>query len=124
VPTGWCEPYTQLALAYGTLHKAPQATLNSGLADFCHSKTADANRKLTTLIKGPQAVNAMLGLALIAETNSNHAVAISWYRKVLTVDHTNVLAIAAIKQLATGANPSTTSPSPKAAGSSTTQGPS
>jgi tetratricopeptide (TPR) repeat protein len=124
VPTGWCEPYTQLALAYGKLHKAPQATLNSGLADFCHSKTTDAKRQLMTLIKGPQAVNAMLGLALIAETDSNHAEAITWYKKVLTIDHTNVVAIAAIKQLASGPTPSTTSPSPKAAGSSTTQGPS
>jgi len=124
VPTGWCEPYTQLALAYGKLHQAPQATLNSGLADFCHNKTADAKGQLMTLVKGPQAVNAMLGLALIAETNSNHAEAISWYRKVLTVDRTNVVATAAIKQLATGPTPSTTSPAPKAAGSSTTQGPS
>jgi hypothetical protein len=66
----------------------------------------------------------MLALALIAETDSNHATAISWYKKVLTVDRTNVLAIAAIKQLATGPTPSTTSPAPKAAGSSTTQGPS
>src|SRR5664280_3522460 len=109
VPTGWCEPYTQLALAYGKLKRAPQATLNSGLADFCHNKTADAKAKLTTLTKGPQAVNAMLGLALIAETDTSHAEAISWYRKVLTVDRTNVVATAAIKQLATGPTPSTTS---------------
>src|ERR1035437_964286 len=59
VPTGWCEPYTQLALAYTKLHQAPQATLNSGLADFCHNKAAAAKGQLMTLIKGPQAVNAM-----------------------------------------------------------------
>ena len=124
VPTGWCEPYTQLALANTKLKRAPEATYNTGLADFCHNKTADAKAKLTTLIKGPQAVNAMLGLAMIAETDSSHAEAVTWYKKVLTVDGTNAVAIAAIKQLATGPTPSSTSPAPKAAGSSTTQGPS
>jgi tetratricopeptide (TPR) repeat protein len=120
VPTGWCEPYTQLTLAYGKLSRAPQATYNAGMADFCHHKTADAKSKFMTLIKGPQAVNAMLGLATIADTDSNHAEAITWYKKVLTVDHINAAAMAALKQLGS----TTTNPSPKAAGTSTTQGPS
>jgi tetratricopeptide (TPR) repeat protein len=123
VPTGWCEPYTQLALANTKLKRAPEATYNAGLADFCHNKPVDAKAKLTTLIKGPQAVNAMLALALIAETDSSHAEAITWYKKVLTIDPINVVAAAAVKQLATGLTPSPTSPAPKAAGSSTTQGP-
>jgi tetratricopeptide (TPR) repeat protein len=124
VPTGWCDPYTQLALANGRLKRAPEATYNAGLADFCHKKPADAKAKLMTLVKGTQGVNAMLGLALIAETDSSHAEAITWYKKVLTVAPTNAVAVAAVKQLATGPTPSSTSPSPKAAGSSTTQGPS
>jgi tetratricopeptide (TPR) repeat protein len=124
VPTGWCEPYTQLALANTKLKRAPEATYNAGLADFCHNKTVDAKAKLTTLIKGPQAVSAMLALALIAETDSSHAEAITWYKKVLTVDPTNAVAEAAVKQLATVPTPSPTSPAPKAASSSTTQGPS
>src|ERR1019366_2946179 len=124
VPTGWCEPYTQLALVYTKLHSAPQATYNTGMADFCHNQMAEATSQLTTLIKGPQGVNAMLGLALIAETDSSNAEATTWYKKVLAVDRTNVVAIAALKQLSSGPTPSTTSPAPKAAGSSTTQGPS
>jgi tetratricopeptide (TPR) repeat protein len=121
VPTGWCEPYTQLALAYAKQHLAPQATYNAAMADFCHNKTGDAKRQLTTLIKGPQAVNAMLALALIADTDSAKAEAISWYQKVLAVDRTNVAAIDALKQLGAGM---TAGNPPKAAGSSTTQGPS
>jgi tetratricopeptide (TPR) repeat protein len=124
VPTGWCEPYTQLALTYGKLADAPQATYNAGMADFCHNEIADAKAKLTTLIKGPQEVNAMLGLAVIADTGSDHAGAIGWFKKVLVVDPKNVAAIAALKQLAAVPTPSNTSPAPKAAGSSTTQGPS
>jgi tetratricopeptide (TPR) repeat protein len=123
VPTGWCEPYTQLSLAYTKLHSAPAATYNTALADFCHNKTADAKRQLMTLTKGPQAVEAMLELGLIAQTGSSNAEAITWYKKVLSVDRTNAAAIANLKQL-TGLTPSKQSPSPKAAGSSTTQGPS
>jgi tetratricopeptide (TPR) repeat protein len=124
VPTGWCEPYTQLALAYTKLHSAPQSTYNAGMADVCHNKATDAKAKLMTLTKGPQAVNAMLELATIAATNSSNAEATTWYKKVLTVDRTNAAATAGLKQLAAGSTPSNTSPSPKAAGSSTTQGPS
>jgi tetratricopeptide (TPR) repeat protein len=124
VPSGWCEPYTQLALAYTKQHNAPQATYNAGMADFCHNKTADAKAKLMTLTKGPQAVKAMLELGLIAQTDSSNAEAITWYQKVLRVDRTNAAAISNLKQLGTGPTPSKTSPSPKAAGSSTTQGPS
>ena len=124
VPSGWCEPYGQLALAYTKQHNAPQATYNAGMLDFCHNKTADAKRQLMTLINGPQAVKAMLELALIAQTDSRNAEAITWYQKVLTVDRTNLAAIANLKQLGTGPTPSKTSPPPKAAGSSTTQGPS
>jgi tetratricopeptide (TPR) repeat protein len=124
VPTGWCDPYTQLALAYGKLHRAPQATYNTGMADFCNHKPADAKRQFMTLTKGPQAVNAMLGLAAIAVTNSSNAEAITWYKKVLTVDRTNAVAIGALKHFGAGSTPSNTSPSPNAAGSSTTQGPS
>jgi len=115
VPTGWCEPYSQLALAYGKLGSAIQATYASGMADFCHKKPADAKRKLTTLItnKSPVAVDALLGLALMAETESNNTEAVSWYKQVLTLDRTNVSAISSLSRL--GVTPT---------GSSTTQGPS
>jgi tetratricopeptide (TPR) repeat protein len=124
VPSGWCEPYTQLALAYTKQHSAPQATYNAAMADFCHNKTTDAKRLLMTLSKGPQAVNAMLELGLIAQTGSSNAEAVTWYQKVLTIDRTNAAAIVNLKQLGSGPAPSKASPSPKTAGSSTTQGPS
>lgn len=124
VPTGWCQPYTQLAVVYTKIHSAPQATYNMAMADFCNNKTAEAKRQFVTLTKGSQAINAMFGLALIAQTDSNNAEAITWYRKVLTVDPKNAAAISNLKQLGAGPAPSKASLSPKAAGSSTTQGPS
>ena len=112
VPTGWCEPQTQLALAYGKLGQAPQATYAGAMANFCNKKPADARLQLKTLITGPVKVDALLGLALIAETESKNPEAISWYKQALTIDRNNVSAISGLSRL--GANPT---------GSSTTQGP-
>lgn len=107
VPTGWCEPYSQLALAYGKLGNAPQSTYAGAMADFCHKKPVDAKRQLNMLTKGPVEVDAMLGLGLIAETESSNPEAISWYQKVLRVDRTNVNAISALSRL--GVGPTSTS---------------
>ena len=112
VPTGWCEPHDQLALAYGKIGSAKQATYAGAMADFCHQKPDAAKTRLKTLVKGPMAVDAFLGLALIAETESNNPEAASWYKKVLTVDRKNVTASAALSRL--GAGPT---------GTATTQGP-
>ena len=122
VPTGWCEPYTQLAVAYGKLAMAPQATYAKGMADFCLKKPEDAKRQLKTLIAGPAKLDALLGLATIAEAESSKAEAITWYQKVITADPTNISAISGLSRL--GVAPSKASPTPKAAGSSSTQGPS
>jgi tetratricopeptide (TPR) repeat protein len=115
VPTGWCEPYSQLTTAYGMLGRVPQATYAKGMAAFCLKKPAEAKRQLTSLIKikGPVAVDALLGLALMAETESNNPEAVTWYKQVLTVDRTNINAISSLSRL--GVTPT---------GSSTTQGPS
>jgi tetratricopeptide (TPR) repeat protein len=116
VPTGWCPPYSQLALAYRKLGQLPQAAFAAAMANTC-TQPATAKNQLKTLTTGPQAVNAMLALATIAETETSNAEAISWYQKVLTVDRKNVVAIANLKALGAG----TTSGKPS---SSTTQGPS
>jgi len=120
VPTGWCEPYSQLALAYGKLSLAPQKTYATGMANVCLKKPVDGKAQLKTLLKGPVAVDAMLGLGLTAEEESNNPEAVSWYKQVLTRDKKNATATSALSRL--GAGP--TSPAPAAKGSSTTQGPS
>lgn len=124
VPTGWCEPHSQLAVAYGKLAQVPQATYAGAMADFCQKKPAEAKRRLKTLTTGPVAVDALLGLGLIAETESNKTDAISWYKQALTVDRKNISAISALSRLGVTPTASKTSPTPKAAGPSSTQGPS
>ena len=69
--------------------------------------------ELKALTKGPVAVDALLGLGLIAETESDNPAAVSWYKQVLIVDGKNGSAISALSRL--GAGPT---------GSPTTQGPS
>ena len=71
---------------------------------------------------GPAKLDALLGLATIAEAESSKAEAATWYRQVLTVDPTNISAISGLSRL--GVAPGKISPTPKAAGSSSTQGPS
>ena len=117
VPTGWCEPYSELALAYGELNLSPQKTYATGMASFCLKKPADAKRQLKSLIKGPLAVDALLGLGLIAQTESDNPAAVSWYKQVLTIDAKNATATSALSRLGGG-------PAPGPTGSSTTQGPS
>jgi tetratricopeptide (TPR) repeat protein len=117
VPTGWCEPYSQLTLAYGKLAQAPQKAYATAMENFCHKKSAEAKRQLAALTTGPVAVDALLGLGLIEETESSNAEAVSWYQKVLTVDRKNAAAISALSRLGAGPAPGPTS-------SSTTQGPS
>jgi tetratricopeptide (TPR) repeat protein len=121
VPTGWCEPYDQLSLAYGKLGSAAQATYAGAMADFCHKKPAVATARLKTLLTGGNKVEALLGLGLIAETGSNNPEAISWYQKVLTVDPTNVDAIASLSRLGVAPPAAPKSPS-KAKHASTTPG--
>ena len=115
VPTGWCEPYSQLAVAYGKLAQAPQKTYAAAMANFCLKNPAGAKTQLKTLITGPVKVDAMLGLGLIAETESNTPEAISWYKKVLTIDATNIGAKSALSRLGVGSTGGPTS-------TSTTQG--
>jgi tetratricopeptide (TPR) repeat protein len=107
VPTGWCEPYTQLALAYGKIALAPQQTYATGMANFCLKKPAVAKTQLKTLTTGPVKVDALLGLGLIAETESNNAEAVSWYKQVLTLDRTNATATSSLSRL--GVEPTSTS---------------
>ena len=108
VPTGWCEPYSELAAAYGKLNLSPQQTYATGMANFCLKKPAEAKTQLESLIKGPVGVDALLGLGMIAETESNNAEAITWYRQVITVDAKNAAASSALSRLGAGATSSST----------------
>jgi hypothetical protein len=108
VPTGWCEPYSELAVAYGQLNLSPQKTYATGMANFCLKKPAEATTQLKSLINGPVGVDALLGLGLMAETESKNAEAITWYKQVIAKDAKNTTASAALSRLGAGATSSST----------------
>jgi cytochrome c-type biogenesis protein CcmH/NrfG len=89
VPTGWCEPYTQLQAAHTKVGAKPQAEYAGAMVDYCQKRPADAKRRLQTLTSGPVAIESMLGLGLIAEEASDRKGATDWYKKVLLKDAKN-----------------------------------
>lgn len=108
VPDGWCDPHTQLAVAYGKLGLAPQKTYATAMANFCLKKPAEAKAQFKTLTTGPMKVDALMGLGQIAEAESNTAEAITWYQKALTADSKNAGAKSALSRLDVGATSSST----------------
>lgn len=110
VPTGWCEPYDQLSAAYTALNRKPQAEYAGAMVDFCKKRPDDAARRLKPLTSGPAAVDAMLGLGMIAEAQSDRAGAIRWYRKVLAKDSKNFSARSGLSRVSGAKSPGTQSP--------------
>ncbi len=111
VPTGWCEPYATLGDAYRALTQAPQAEYAGAMAAFCNNDSAGATERLTGLLDGPEAVDAMLGLGMIAERAGERDQAIRWYSKVLAADPKNISAAYALSGMgAKASNPTGASP--------------
>jgi tetratricopeptide (TPR) repeat protein len=105
VPTGWCEPYERLSDAYAATRRKPHAEYASAMVDLCEERPADAVRRLEPLVSGPAAVDAMLGLAMAAEAESDRAGARRWYRKVIAAEAGNFNARSGLNRLGTGPAP-------------------
>lgn len=105
VPTGWCEPYQQMQNAYTSMKKPELASYASAMAGFCGNRVDEAKTQLTALASGPAAVEAMLGLGLIAESHSDTKGAVAWYEKALAKDPKNVAAMSSLSSL--GVTPGT-----------------
>lgn len=107
VPTGWCEPYSALNTSYTKLALTDMAEYAGAMADFCADRSASATQRLERLTSGPAAIDALLGLGLIAETGSDRTAALAWYQKVLKAQPGNVTALSAVARL-TGPGATTT----------------
>ena len=104
VPTGWCEPFQQLAAAYTKLGQSDSSTYSSAMADNCAGKTDKAKSELSGLTKGTVKADAMLGLAEIAEKSNDSATATSWYQQVLKVRPADFTAKTGLARLTTASN--------------------
>ncbi len=103
VPTGWCEPYQNLAGAYTALGKADGAAYANGMVAFCTQQPDVAVAALTPLTTGEFAMEALLGLGQIAESQGDVATAKEMYQKVLAKDPQNANAIFGMQRIAGGA---------------------
>ncbi len=115
VPTGWCEPYAALSRAHTKLGRPAEAEYAGAMVDFCQQRPGQAVRRLRALTSGPAAIDAMLGLGMIAEAQGDRAGAIRWYQEVLAAESANFNARAGLIRL--GVAPKAEAPS-----SSTTAG--
>ncbi|MEI6373394.1 MAG: tetratricopeptide repeat protein [Actinomycetes bacterium] len=111
IPSGWCDPYQGLAVAYQHLNDAAGTTYAQGMTSICAGDTQAGMDSLATLTTGPFATPAMLGLGLAAESLNDPSAAAKWYSKVLKADPSNITARTALARLG-----ATASPSPAASG--------
>lgn len=92
VPLGWPEPYDALADAYAAVGQPELAAWSDAMAALSREDVATARAKLEALVDGPIAVDAMLGMGLVAEAESDIESAAGWYHKVLAADPDNASA--------------------------------
>lgn len=99
VPIGWCEPYPAMQASYTALNKPEKASYAGAMGQFCGGQADAAKQTLQGLVDGPAAVDALLGLGLIAQVQNDNAGAAGWYRQVLKVDPKNATAKAYLAAL-------------------------
>jgi tetratricopeptide (TPR) repeat protein len=92
VPTGWGDPYSTLAEAYTALGQPDEAAWASAMVDVSAGRLEPARKRLATLIAGPAATDAYVGLGLIAETVGDKSTAIDAYGQALRRDPQNFTA--------------------------------
>jgi tetratricopeptide (TPR) repeat protein len=108
VPTGWCEPYQQIKASYTALNQPEEASYSAAMDLYCQKKPDQAKQQLTALTSGAAGVDAMLGLALIAQVEKDNAGAVAWYQKVLAADPKNITAMSYLAALGVTPSPAAT----------------
>jgi tetratricopeptide (TPR) repeat protein len=92
VPVDWCDPYAQMETAYTSLGDIAGAQYASGMVALCQKRPADAKATLGPLTSGTYAVDALIGLGLVAEVQNDIPAAVDAYSRVLTQDPQNFAA--------------------------------
>ena len=118
VPIDWCEPYAQMETAYTSLGDLAGAQYAGGMVALCEKRPEDAKSTLGPLTSGTYAVDALIGLGLVAEVQNDTAAAVDAYSRVLTQDPQNFAANTGLARVGGGPSGSP-APSPS---SSTTSG--
>jgi tetratricopeptide (TPR) repeat protein len=99
VPAGWCEPYQGLVDGYTALGDADGTTYATAMVALCEGRLDEARQGLQPLTAGPMKIDALLGLALVAQQSGDAAGAAAAYQQVLAVDPGNTSAQIGLSQL-------------------------
>ncbi len=102
VPLGWPDPYQALAAAY-------TATGDTDLAEWANAMVAGqtgdisgAISRLEAIADGDAALDARIGLGLLAESQGDDVTATTWYRKALEIDDQNTSAQLGLSRVSDG----------------------
>jgi len=99
VPTGWCDPYQELAVSYTALKQADGVAWANGMEAFCGGRLADAAAALKPLTGGPMKTDALLGLGYVAAQEGDNAGAAGYFNQVLAIDPSNQSASIALSSI-------------------------
>lgn len=113
VPVDWCDPYAGLSKAYTAAQDAAGHAWADAMLAFCQGRTDEAKAGLTSATSGKYAVEAYIGLGLLAEKESDASSAAVAYRQALARDPQNFLATTGLGRVGT---PPTGSPLPSTSG--------
>ena len=118
VPIGWAEPYQALADAYTASGDAAEAEWATAMALAQSGDVATATTRLEAIADGDAALDARIGLGLLAEMSADNASASAWYAKALEIDAESESAQLGLSRVSGGTqgHPSIL-PSPSAEGS-------
>lgn len=115
VPTGWCDPYAELSKAYTSQKDATGATYADGMVALCQQRYAESQTQLAAASSGPHALEAFIGLGLLAEQQGDYPAAADAYTKALAEDPKSFAATTGLGRVS-GASQAHASPSPSASG--------
>jgi len=105
VPTGWCDPYHGLQDGYAALKDSVGSQWATGMTAMCEGNLDAAATALQPLTSGTMKVDALLGLALVAQSRGDNPAAADLYRQVLAVDPKNTSASIGLGQLGLTGSP-------------------
>jgi len=99
VPIGWSEPYMTLAQAYTDTGDAQMAEWAGAMADLSEERYDAASSRLEAIVDGPAALDALIGLALVSESQGDAPAAADWYRKALEIEPANASALLGLSRV-------------------------
>lgn len=108
VPTGWADPYQGLADAYAATGDTAEAEWASAMAQAMNvlvggqGDTSAAEARLEAIADGDAALDARIGLGLLAEVRGDNTAATEWYQRALELDGESTAAQLGLSRVSTG----------------------